>query len=77
MEYNCNRIVLDIAARSLDMQTSDHGTLGLSLKLDENRGSALLALAAQAKDRNAAETTVDLLLARGAQLNQLINKYAE
>lgn len=63
------RIFLD-AGFSLDMPSLEHGTLGLSLKLDENRGGTLLTLAAQAKDRNAAEAAIDLLLERGAQLNQ-------
>jgi ankyrin repeat protein len=68
------RIFLD-EGFSLDVQSSDHGTLRLSLKHDKNRGSTLLALAAQAKDRNAAETAVDLLLERGAQLNQPMGSY--
>lgn len=63
------RIFLD-AGFGLDMPSLEHGTLGLSLHLDENRGGTLLTLAAQAKDRNAAEAAVDLLLERGAQLNQ-------
>lgn len=58
------------AGFGLDMPSLEHGTLGLSLHLDENRGGTLLTLAAQAKHRNAAEAAVDPLLERGAQLNQ-------
>ncbi|KAJ5502185.1 hypothetical protein N7463_005059 [Penicillium fimorum] len=54
---------------SLDVQGSDHGTLVVSLELDECRGNTLLALAAQAEYRNAAEGAVDLFLEHGAQLN--------
>ncbi|CDM27910.1 F-box domain, cyclin-like [Penicillium roqueforti FM164] len=61
------------AGFSLDKQASDNDddTVGLLLELDENRGVTLLALAAQTKDRNAAEAAVDFLLERGVQLNQL------
>ncbi|CAG8891109.1 unnamed protein product [Penicillium egyptiacum] len=49
------------------------GALGLPSKLDEIRGGTLLALAAQAKDRDAAQAAVNLLLERGAQPNQPVS----
>ncbi|KAJ5790497.1 uncharacterized protein N7518_007508 [Penicillium psychrosexuale] len=64
------KIFLD-AGFSLEAQGLNYGTFGLELTLDENRGVTLLALAAQAKDRNAAEAAVDLLLEHGVQVNQL------
>ncbi|KAJ6179313.1 hypothetical protein N7519_009774 [Penicillium mononematosum] len=54
------------AGFSLDVQ----GEFGLSFALDGSRGGTLLALAAQAKDRDAAQAAVNFLLERGAQLNQ-------
>lgn len=50
------------AGFGLDMPSLEHGTLGLPLLLVENRGGTLLTLAAQTKDRNAAEAAIDLLL---------------
>ncbi|KAJ5787253.1 hypothetical protein N7457_002243 [Penicillium paradoxum] len=59
------------AGLSLNMQSPDERPVDMPpVVCNKTRGSTLLAIAAQAKDRDSAEAAVDLLLERGVPIDQ-------